>query len=101
MAARELIVRGPTYFSGGDETVFFSWLLNIGCVSEVEGHARSLHICLKRQPSDADLRELIALFWRYRMSMKPLAALKTPRNAAWFANDPTVYWHAKVFGKAR
>jgi hypothetical protein len=94
---RELIVEGPTYWSQGDETAFFTWLMAISCVSEVIGQSTSLHIHLKRAPSDADLRELVGLLYRYNMDMKPLAAFKTARNAKWFA-APGMYWHAKVFG---
>src|SRR5260370_1418230 len=94
----KLVVRGPTYFSPGDEKAFYDWLHSIPCVAEVGGRLRSAHITLKRAPSDFDLRELVAFFFRYRMNMKPLAAFKTARNAKWFA-DPNKAWHAKVFGK--
>jgi hypothetical protein len=100
MQYRELIVRGPTYYSQGDETAFFTWLKSIRCVAGITGRLRHLHIELKRTPSNADLRELVGLLHRYRMNMKPLAKLKTPRNENWFA-DPDAYWHAKVFGKSR
>jgi hypothetical protein len=33
------------------------------------------------------------------MDLSPLAAMKTPKNAAWFADDPKKFWHAAVFGK--
>jgi len=98
MRRRELIIRGPRYFSHGDETAFFAWLESIPCVDDVKGRLKDLHIRLKRPPSNADLRELIALLYRYRMNMKPLAAMKTPSNAKWF-DDESKYWHAKVFGK--
>lgn len=99
MTRRILVVRGPTYFSQQDEDVFFGWLQSIGCVDRVVGRLRSLHILLKRPPSEAQLRELLALFQRYRLNMRPLAVLKTNRNARWFA-DPQKYWFRKVFGAA-
>ena len=84
MAKRELIVRGPTYFSNHDEDVFFHWLESIGCVREVTGHLRDLHISLKREASVADLRELWALFRRYGLPLSKLHCLKTARNAKIF-----------------
>lgn len=57
-----------------------------------------MHIQLKRQPSDKDLRELVALFFRYNVNMKPLAALRTKRNARWFSDNPDAFWYKKVFG---
>ena len=97
---RELIVEGPTYGSQGDETAFFTWLQAIPCVGAVVGQSTNLHIQLKRAPSNADLHELVGLLHRYGMDMTPLAALKTARNAKWFA-DPGKYWHAKVFGRRK
>ena len=89
MSRKTLIAKGPTYFSQGDEDAFFGWLTSISCVETVEGHLRNLHITEKRPPRKLELRELIALFSRYRMSLKPLASLKTTRNAAWFAESNT------------
>jgi hypothetical protein len=96
MTKRMLIVRGPHFFSAKDEDVFFGWLQSIGCIGRITGRLRSLYIPLRRAPSDAQLRELLALFHRYRMNMRPLAILKTGRNAKWFA-DRDAYWYKKVF----
>jgi hypothetical protein len=35
------------------------------------------------------------------MSMKVLAAFKTSRNAAWFANNGNALWHERGFGSAK
>jgi hypothetical protein len=101
MSLGDLIVAGPTYYSPGDEDAFFQWLQSISCVEGVVGQGTNLCIRLRRTPSRADLRELIAVLYRYQMDMTPLAALKTARNAAWFANDREVYWHMPIFGKAK
>jgi hypothetical protein len=82
---RELIVRGPTYFSPGDEKAFFDWLHSISCVEQVQGQVRDLHVKLKRPASKSDLTELAALLKRYKMSAAGLSSLKTARNADWFA----------------
>jgi hypothetical protein len=101
MPHRELIVGGPSYFSMGDEHAFFHWLQSIPCVESVIGRSTDLCIRLRRPPSRADLRELIAVLYRYQMDMKPLAALRTARNSSWFAENPEVYWHAPIFGSVR
>jgi hypothetical protein len=93
----KIIAKGPKYFSPGDEAAFFSWLMSIGCVENVTGELRDLHIKLKRRPTAAQLRELVALFFRYRMNMKPLAALRTPTNENWFYKDTNAFWHSRVF----
>ncbi len=98
---RKLIVKGPTYFSQRDEDLFYQWLDSIPSVGSVGGKGYEVHIELKRQPSKADLRELLALFFRYRMDMEPLAALKTARNEEWFAGNEKAFWHRPVFGPKR
>jgi hypothetical protein len=101
MSRRVLIVRGPTYFSALDEKMQFDWLASIPCVSDVGGKSSDMHITLKRLPGEMDLRELIAIFHRYRMDMTPLATLKSSRNRKWFFENKNAYWHAEVFGKPK
>lgn len=76
----------------------FEWLGRITVVREVTGEGRDLIIVLKRAPTDTQLRDLLALFFRYRMDMTPLAALLTAKNQVWFS-DPRNYWFEAVFGR--
>ena len=98
MPRHVLIVRGPTYGSPLDEKMHFDWLASIPCVANVGGELNDMHITLKRLPGEMDLRELIAVLYRYRMDMTGLAAFKSSRNKKWFAENS---WHAKVFGKPK
>jgi hypothetical protein len=92
-----LIIRGPIYGSPGDEAAFFHWLQSIGCVRRVGGSGYDLHIDVKRSRiSNADLRELCAILFRYRMPMVSLAIFRTPQNESWFAK-PGAYWFDGVF----
>ncbi len=50
--------------------------------------------------SNESLRELIALFERYRIPMGQLAQFKTSRNESWFA-DPRAFWYRPVFGTSK
>lgn len=93
----QIRVQGPTYFSQNDETAMFEWLARISVVRDVSGEECDLIVQLKRSPTDNQLRDLLALFFRYQMDMTPLAALKTAKNESWFA-DPGTYWFDKVFG---
>jgi hypothetical protein len=98
MPRKELIFTGGTFLSPGDEKALFNWLRSIPCVEGVEGHSNSLHVMLRKQPSNSELRELIALTYRYALNMRPLAALKNARNAAWFGEDKGSFWHRRIFG---
>lgn len=91
-------VQGPTYFSQNDETAMFDWLGRITVVREVTGEGRDLIIVLRRAPSDNQLRDLLAPFFRYRMDMTPLAAFRTAKNQVWLS-DPRNYWFEAVFGR--
>ena len=83
------------YFSSLDEDSFFSWAQRIPCVSSVDNGY--LHIRSKRV-SKADLWDLIAIMYRYRMPMAQLREFLSERNKHWFA-DPKMYWHREVFGE--
>jgi hypothetical protein len=50
-----------------------------------------------RRISEADLRDLLALFWRYNIPMVQLAQFRNSNNKAWFAS-PKMYWYEEVFG---
>ncbi len=79
--------------------MFVAWLDRMEIISGYVGRGDGLHIQLARQPSDDDLRELIAFHQRYGIAMRQLAVFKTPANAEWFA-APGMYWHDRVFGSA-
>jgi len=94
----KLTFQGPTYFSELDEAAFFSWLERIPGVTKVEGHLTTLIVTTKSAKlSDRSLRELLGLFYRYRVPMRQLAQFETPKNRHWFRMR-TKYWYRKVFG---
>ena len=92
-------VQGPTYFSQNDETAMFEWLGRITVVDNVTGEGSDLIIRLKRAPTDNQLRDLLALFFRYQMDMTPLAVLRTAKNESWFL-DQGNFWFDAIFGRA-
>jgi len=97
--SQTLAATGVTYYHQSDETAFFEWLARIPCVERSEGRGPDLFIHLSRAPTDADLRELAAFFYRYGIDMSQLAQFGSGRRRAWF-RDPKMYWHRRVFGAA-
>lgn len=86
------------YRSEGDEAAFFDWIGRISCVTKVEGSGDTLYLRARRnQVSDANLRELLALFFRYGVPMNQLAQFETERNRSWFRRRGT-YWFPRVWG---
>jgi hypothetical protein len=91
-----LACKGVRYFSQGDETAFFDWIGRISCVTRFEGARDTLSLHVRgTRIADRDLRELLALFYRYRVPMKQLAQFENPRNRTSFAR-PGMYCFARV-----
>jgi hypothetical protein len=76
VAVETLVVRGPTFYSPGDETAFFTWLKRIRAVAGVSNRGLDLQIQLRAGKISADeLREFRALFHRYGLDTTDLGAV--------------------------
>ena len=96
----KLCCKRVLFYSYADEWAFFQFALHIPTVKKLAGEDDLMFIHVGTKPSEEDLRDLIGLFERYRLSdMSQLARFHTPENAHWFA-DPKAFWHEKVFGEA-
>jgi hypothetical protein len=96
----EITVRGPWLYSPKDKEVFFGWLESIPSVAKVGGVGFDVTISLRsKRVSQQDLRELIAILYRYRMNMRVLAPLASSRHP-WFT-DKKKFWYKRVFGTSQ
>ena len=77
-----------------DEKYLFTWAEELPCFDHWDGDQMVLRA---GDLSDADLRDLLALFSRYRIPMQQLAQFETGSNRGWF-REPSSYWYAEVFG---
>ena len=97
----ELKARATRFFSQLDERAFFDWLKRLRCVSNVEGRGDTLFIrVVESKVDETALRDLLALFWRYGISMKQLAVFDKREFADWF-QDEGAYWYQSVFGSRK
>ena len=93
----ELQATALTYFSKGDEEIFFEWLHKIPCVKKIEGHLSTLSIYVDFAAVDRQsLHELLALFSRYGVPLKQLAVLDKAEYTSWFRNKER-WWYNAVF----
>lgn len=93
----ELECKNVVFYSPQDESAFFVWSQAIPAVSGVVGRHRSIILTVKsKRIPDSSLRELLALFHRYRISLRQLAQFRNTTNQAWFAS-PASYWFRSVF----
>ncbi len=91
-----LVATSVNYFHANDERAFFEWIERVPCVASLDGILCDLFIDLARPPDDADLRELLAIFFRYGIDMRQLARFESDSNRAWL-RDPRKFWYARVF----
>jgi len=86
---------GVHFGSQLDEKHLFEWALEIPGILRWEQDT----LVVRKNLSQASLRDLLALFSRYQLPMAQLAQFRTTKNEIWFA-APQMYWHTRVFGKA-
>lgn len=94
-----LICKSVKFYCRKDEDAFFEWIKKIDCVDEISAVGRELylHICAD-DIHDYDLRDLIGLFYRYKIDMKQLSRFLTDENRKWFYENKRAFWRKKVFG---
>lgn len=94
----KLEAKSIKFLSTADEQSFFDRLNALSCVNDVFGQGFSIIIDTDKSPDDKELRELIALFYRYNVDMKQLRVFLSKSNRIWFKHNRQSYWYKKVFG---
>ena len=93
----EIRCKKVTFYSKGDEEMFFNWAKNIKVTNKAFGELDDIVLPVESAIIDDDsLRELIALLHRYNLPLKQLAVFKNANNQAWFY-DENKFWHDEVF----
>lgn len=93
----ELEAPGVRFYSQGDEQAFFEWLDKLPFVERYEGRGRILYISANLLAVDEDgLREILALFRRYDVGLRQLAAFDRDEFSDWFRNEQA-YWYKDIF----
>ena len=86
------------FYSPKDEACFFEWAQSIPNVKEVYGHLHDIVLVLRtNRLSNESFRELLALFYRYKVPMAQLAPFESDRNSKWLRSKEA-YWYEGVFG---
>lgn len=97
-----LTIGSGTFYSSSDEDLFFEWIKKIPFITHCKGVGTNLFLYFKNKRIKAqDLRELIALFHRYKINMTELAIFLNKQNKKWFFDNKHAYWHKKVFGLSK
>jgi hypothetical protein len=94
---RYLTCKKVLYYSQKDEDAFFEWIKKIKCIEKFEGAGDELYLDLvDRELEYEEVKELIALCFRYKVKMEQLAQLKNKQNEKAF--DP---WRKQIFKESR
>ena len=97
-----LICKGVKFCSYIDEYAFFKWIETIDAIESFSQINDELYLEIASiNLHDDDLRELLALLYKYKIDMKQLAAFLNKDNKEWFYNNPKAYWHKRVFGSVK
>ena len=94
-----LICKSVWYYSSFDEDLFFEWIKKIPAIIKYEGKHDELLIYVQHEIiNDNGLRELLALFYRYKIDMNQLAVFFNNENRNWFFDNKKAFWYRRVFG---
>ena len=76
-------------------------LKKISSIVDFVGKNDELHINIaKTTIGDNDLRELLALFYRYKIkNMNQLKLFLNETNRSWFYENNKSYWYKRVFSR--
>lgn len=87
-------------FRRGDEQCFFDFLSRIRAVRKIDCVSDEIYLHVSSRIPDKSLRELLALFHRYRIEMRQLKQFRTDRNSDRYENKQK-FWARKIFGDRR
>ena len=93
-----LVCKGIKFYCRKDEDAFFEWLKKIDCIETISGAGRELYLEISSDNiHDNDLRDLVGLFYRYKVNMPQLARFLTNANKGWFYDNKKAFWYKKIF----
>jgi hypothetical protein len=97
-----LVCKGIYFYSSLDEDAFFEWIKKISYVLSVKGFGEEIYIDIdKSKLVEENLREILALFYRYNIDMKQLEIFLSDENKSWFFDNKESFWYGGIWGKKR
>lgn len=93
---RFLTCKNVYFYSMIDEQMFFDWIKKIPCIQGIECARDEVYLDLVgRDLEYEDIKDLIALLYRYQIDMKQLQSFYNESNKSAF-----MPWNQEIFGKA-
>jgi hypothetical protein len=86
-----------SFYSAGDERRLFEGFKELEAIQNVKGVRRDLLLDVRLgQLNTEAMRELIALLWRYGISLQPLRVFAEKKKFDWL-NNTQGYWYKSMF----
>jgi len=96
----KLICDNAKFESDENEELFSKLMIRIPCVDEVDDFHTKIHVYAKsKNIPEQDLRDILGMFYQYKIDMAQLQIFLNNENKKWFFEDKDTYWHNLVFGK--
>lgn len=96
--SEKLVCKKVKFYGLKDEDAFFEWIKRIECIKDMSAVRDELCLYIPEVIADDDLRDILALFYRYKIDMKQLARFLNDTNRSWFYEGYKGYWYDNVFG---
>jgi hypothetical protein len=95
----KLICHKTIYYSDLDKKYLSEWIHSISSIVKIEYDRYDTYLYFDSNViSDDDFRELIALFYRYKIDMKQLQIFINDGNREWVCGEPKGYWYRRMLG---
>lgn len=92
----KLICNDAHFETDVDKVLFTRFIMRIPSVDELDDFGSKLHVYIKGNViPDEDLKDIIVLFYQYKIDMKQLKIFFTKQNNDWLKNKDD-YWHDLV-----
>ncbi|MBP9765009.1 hypothetical protein KBD08_01610 [Candidatus Babeliales bacterium] len=88
-----IVCKKVYFYSQLDESIFFTWIKNISCIKTTGGVGDELYLYIIDEPLNyEDMKNLIALLYRYKIDMRQLQPLITEHN-----KDAVIPWKRQIY----
>lgn len=85
-----------------NKELFVRMMMRIPCVDEVDDFHPKMDVYVKNKKiPEQDLRDILSMFYHYKINMRQLKIFLNEENEKWFKKDKDTFWYKLVFGKKK
>lgn len=88
---------GPVFFASADEDQFFHWLRSLPEYQSIRGEGLELTLALSDPVQAETVRQLLVIFYRWKLDVTPLLPLRTSETSDFSLWDAPIEPRAYVW----